>query len=909
MARRYLMFVLCLVVSIVCVLNAQTSQSKQSLQTKKIVGKVIDAETGEPIIGANVYLEGTTRGASTDLEGSFVITGVQEGTYTIVVSALSYGKKKIPQFTVTDATTYTLNIQLKPETIKSREVVVEGAALMSYEGVLLKQRKNAATVSDGVSADQIKRAPDVTSGEALRRLTGISLVDNKYVFVRGITDRYNQAILNGTTLASLETDKRSFSFDILPANLLENIVVVKSATPELRGDFTGGLVQLNTLDFPEKRTVKFTLGSSYNTLTTFRSLNRSQGGALDWLGLDDGKRDLPANTTNGLDLARQLPNNWNPVQKQAPANLSFALTYGDVYSLDDEIQLGLVTAVTYRNNYQRNERALNDVTLGRTSVGVRDDYSVLWGALANLSAKISGVHKLSFKNTFNHSGEDQVGKYKGYDLNTSLDNLYTVVQWSQRSVYSGQLLGEHYLEGFGGVTLDWKIYTSSSKKKTPDRKEVTYYREDDGSTSPYQVAVNKRSWHTLNDRNTGATLDVSYPIANAKVKVGGMVEKRATAYQIRYFDVTPDYIGGIPSSMVQLPLGEIYCSENYGYGKFLFTEVSKPSDRYNGQQNLSAVYGMVDVPFTVFESSVRVVGGVRMEQSMIEVSIPRSLAANAPVERNELRDVDVLPSVNLTYSLTPSINVRFAYARTINRPEFREIARTGFYDFIRYEIVGGNPNLKSAKAHNYDVRIEAFPQAGELLAVSAFRKVISNAIEEQLLFTSTRTRTWFNSPRAINEGWECEARKGLGFITTYLNESNITFNYTRVFSSVTFTTVEGNSQATRVIEAKRPMQGQSPYVMNIALFFSEPTFRTSLNILYNKFGRRLDAVGFLAADVYEEARETIDATISQPIHEGLELKVGVKNLSGSKKVFTREGLPFETINTGRSYSVQVSYTF
>ncbi|MCX7984977.1 MAG: TonB-dependent receptor [Bacteroidetes bacterium] len=886
------------------VLQAQVSSQK------KIVGKVIDAETGEPIIGANVYLEGTTRGASTDLEGSFVITGVQEGTYTIIVSALSYGKKKIPQFTVTDASVYTLNIQLKPETIKSREVVVEGAALMSYEGVLLKQRKNAATVSDGVSADQMKKAPDVTSGEALRRLTGISLVDNKYVFVRGITDRYNQAILNGTTLASLEADKRSFSFDILPANLLENIVVVKSATPELRGDFTGGLVQLNTLDFPEKRTIKLSLGTSYNTLTTFRATYRSQSNTLDWLGIDDGGRELPSGFTNTLELAQKLPNTWSPVLTKAPANVSFSISYGDVFSFDDEnSQLGIVTALTYRSNYQRNERSLNDVTLGRTSVGVRNDYSVLWGALANISAKFSRVHKVSFKNTFNHSGEDQVGKYVGTDLNTSLENQYTILQWSQRSVYAGQLVGEHYFENLAGISLDWKIYTSVSDKKVPDRKEVTYYRDKDVADEPYQAAVNKRSWSVLNDRNTGGSFDFTYPIANAKIKVGTLLERRLSTFRIRYFDVTPDYYGGIPTSMVQLPLSEIYRPEHYGYGKFLFTEVSKPSDRYTGNQNLEAVYGMADVPVTLFgDMYFRVVGGIRVEQSVIKVRIPRSLSEPIVYESNELKDVDILPSVNITYAITPAMNIRGAYSRTVNRPEFREIAKTGFYDFIRYEIVGGNPNLQSAKANNYDLRVEYFPQAGELIAASVFRKEITNAIEEQLLFTSTRTRTWFNSPKAVNEGWEFELRKGLGFIAKYLDESNVTVNYTRVYSAVSFTTVEGNSQSTRIVHAKRTMQGQSPYVINVSIFFSEPTYRTSFNILYNKFGRRLDAVGFLAADVYEEARETIDATVSQPLQEGLELKIGIKNLTGSKREYTREKLPFEVINVGRSYSLQLSYT-
>lgn len=897
-----LMFVF---VGVLCFYIEGYAQNEQGT-TKKILGKVIDGETGEPIIGANVYLEGTTRGASTNLEGEFVITGVQPGTYTVIVSALSYRKKHISQFTVTNAAVHTLNVQLFPEALQGREVVVEGTALLSYEGVLLKQRKNAAAVSDAMSAEQIKKAPDATSSDALRRLTGISIVDNKFVFVRGVTDRYSQTMLNGATLASLETDRRSFSFDMLPTNLLENIVVVKSATPEMRGDFTGGLVQLNTLDFPEKQLFTLTAGTAYNTSTTFRSINRTPQSSLDWLGMDDGMRKFPENESDLLKVARQLPNNWAPEKKRALLNTSFSLTYGDLYAVDDELQIGVVGALTYRNSYQRNNRTISDVTLGRYSEGTRDDYSVLWGGLANVSVRLTSSHKISFKNTYNQSGEDQVGIYRSEDLNTNLENRFTASSWSQRSIYSGQLLGEHHFSFLGGTVLDWKLYTSLSTKEVPDRKEVTYYREY-GTDNPFEVAVNKRSWSKLNDKNSGVAIDMASPLGSGKLKIGSMLEQRTSKYAIRYFDVIPDYYGGIPSWMVQAPLEVVYAPENFGRGKFLFSEISKPSDRYTGKQQLIAGYVMTDMLFFVGEEKFRFVGGVRLEHNEQQVEIPRSLVT-AETDKAALKGTDVLPSLNLTYAFSDQMNIRIAYAKTVNRPEFREMARTGFYDFIRNEIVGGNPDIQQSVAHNYDIRLEVFPAAVELFAVSAFYKQIVNAIEEQLMYTATRSRTWFNSPRAVNAGWEIEVRKELGFLSSFFNQSSFTLNYTRVFSNVDFTVVEGNSQSTRQIKAKRPMQGQSPYVVNGALLFVVPTLGTTLNVFYNKFGRRLDAVGFLAADVYEEPREVIDVSVTQPLFGTLELKFSVRNLNGSKKVYSRAGLLYERSDVGRTYSLQLSQT-
>ncbi len=889
-------------------INEVFSQQKAS---GKISGKVVDQESGEVVIGANVVLEGTVRGAATDIEGKYLITNVDPGTYTLVISSISYSKKRITQVQMEEGAQLTIDVALMPEAVQGEEVLVEAKVQLSYESAMLSKQKKAGMISDAVSAEQMKRTPDATSSDALRRLTGISIVDNKFVFVRGVTDRYNQTMLNGTSVTSTDADKKSFSFDMIPANLLENTVVVKSATPDLPGDFTGGLVQMNTLDFPERSMLRVSVASAYNSMTTSQEILGSTGGKSDWLGVDDGSRSFQENGSNNMTLVRSLPNNWAPRSFKAPSNMSVSLAYGGaVEDIDGSNgQLGFITAASYRSSFQKNEKLINDVALGRYNTGTKDEFSVLLSALANISYKFGGTNKVSFKNNYSQTAEDHISRFRSEDLNTGLENMYTIVNWNQRSLYSGQLTGEHSLSALGNVSLDWRASFSTSKREVPDRKEVTFYRLLGNTNDKFEAATNQRSWSTLNDRVTSAGFEVTIPLDYFKLKTGFLTEAKKTNYQIRYFSIRADYSGGASSDLTTLPLEKIYSSDNFGSGKFLFDESSKASDSYGASQALAAGFVMADVPFEMFREKFRFVGGARIEHSNQLVDVPRTLVPGGPVETAVLKNSDFLPSLNLTYAVNDFTNLRFAYSHSVNRPEFRELAPTGYYDFIKYELVGGNPNLRRSLAKNYDVRVELFPGVGELIAVSYFKKEIVDAIEERLIQTATRTRSWFNSDFALNSGWEFEVRKSLAFLGGYFGNFSVTGNYTIIRSTVEFEQTSGNSQSTTSVIAHRPMQGQSPYMVNVSMLFVEPTLGTSFNILYNKIGRRLDAVGFLASDIYEEPRDQIDLSLSQPMWAGLDTKFTVKNLNNRQRILTRDDILYERTTSGTTYSLQLSQSF
>jgi hypothetical protein len=883
-------------------------------QMGTITGTVHDQSSGEELVGANVLIIGTTLGASTDIDGKFSIRGITPGLYDVRVSMLGYVAKVVAGVSVVANQTVMLHVAVTATTYDVDEVVVTAEVVMNSEAALIGQRKKARAIQDGISQEQIRRTPDATSGEALKRVTGLSIVDNKFVYVRGITDRYNSTTLDGASVSSTEVGKKSFSFDLIPANLIENTVVVKTATPDLPGDFTGGLVQVNTLDIPTRRLLRLGVSTSYNDLATGRQFLVSQGGSRDWLGFDNGARALPSTDGSLTDLAKSLPNNWSPRSQKAPYNGSFSLTYGDEFRFGDDNsggdQFGIVTSLTYNNSFQRTEVDINELTSGgfllRRYSGVKDKYSVLWGAIGNLAYKISPLHKISFKNSYNNSAEDDVGRLTGEDGNTGSEERRTSVRWTQRSAYTGQLIGDHSLPGLFGLQVQWRGTVSSSRREDPDRKLIPYVRSvGSAPEDPFYVATSDRSWEVAHDRSKGIGMDLTLPLNDVRTRAGVYYEDRVTDYRIKAYRIL-----GVASTRFELytqPIDSVFKPENFGPGGFAFQEnPSNVASFYDASQEMIAGYAMVDVPFSLAGQDFRFVGGARVENSLQNLYSIRSLTD--PVrETTQLKNVDILPSVNLTYMFNGFTNLRLAYSQSVNRPEFRELAPIAYYDFDRLETVYGNPTLKRALIRNYDARLELFPGIGELVAVSYFHKVLSNPIEEQIDVSSTPIRTYVNSRHATNTGWELELRKSLDFIGEYFGNILITGNYTRIQSSVEMV----DEVAAGVLQTStRPLHGQSPYMINLGILFTEPTTRTSLSIFYNTYGRRIDAVGSSISepDIYEEPRDLIDLTVSQPLLGILDAKFSVRNLNGKKEVLTKRGEFYRSNATGTSYSLSLSAT-
>ena len=785
-------------------------------------------------------------------------------------------------------------------------------------------------------------------------MTGLSVVDNKYVFVRGVTDRYNGTALNGVNVTSTDTDmdRKSFSFDLVPANLLANTIVVKTATPDLPGDFSGGYVKVNTLEFPSEPKLNFSLSNSYNTNTTTRDFWTSQGGGRDWLGVDDGTRALPTSISsivtapgsevnNSVDLAartaaasKDLTNNWAPLLRQAPMNRSLSFSYGNRYFVRDIDEFGFIGALSYKNNRstedyheEPTEVTVYDmpdpyddlvyVTKKWDMKGRRYSKSVLLGGMLNLNYKLAGRHKFSLKTNYNQSAKETVNILSGLPAEGDYGER-TTLTWNERSLLLQQLTGEHSFGRRDALKVEWKAYRSESDAEEPDRKYIEYDRQPDGVTMV--VRDNYRTWSSIEETVEGLGLDLSYEILDTEFKVGGLHESRDRSYGIAAFHYDKQYMAGANSGVLEYSLGSIFIPENVGYygsgdagNVFAFTAVTGFTGEYEGNHDLRAYYAMADREFELAGQDFRLVGGVRWEDSDLSVDTIESLEDPEPITTG-IDKLDVLPSANLTWRTRDDLNVRLAHYRSVNRPEFRELANVNYFDFSNNRNVMGNPDLRRAFLRNWDARVEFFPVIGEVLAASYFYKSISNAIEETLIPNPERfVQSWFNSPKGKNYGFELELRKRLGFIAGVLSDFTLTGNYTKVTSEIEYTEESPDGEGGVLTEVKtRIMQGQAPWTFNLGLLWDHPRSGTSVNVLYNRIARRLDAVGDSRdTDTYEESRDQLDLALTQRVNRSWKMKLAVKNLLDNDEVLTigPDALPFITRHWGASYAVSLSYDY
>lgn len=897
-------------------------------QRGAITGRVVDSKTGEEIIGANVLIERTSIGAATDLEGKYFIRNVEPGNYTLVVSFISYASKKIQDVVVETDKVTIVNVSLKPDMIEMQEVVVTAKQDNSYESALLNLQKKSSSISDGISAEQIKRSPDATSADALKRVTGISLIDNKFIFIRGTSERYSNAQLNNTILPSTEPDKKSFAFDLVPSNLVDNMVIMKSFTPDVPGDFSGGLVKINTIDFPSKLTLRINLSYSYASATSLKSFSTYQGAKTGWLGIDDGTRALPSSFPSKLatqnyssdeilGFAKSLNNTWSPKSIKAPMNSNFSISFGDGATILGQ-NFGFITALSYRSNYnsasiERNEYEASGEQRFNYK-GTQSTYSTLWGGLFNFSYKISDHHKLSIKNTYSHTSDDEVAQLNGIQFTDGNEQQITALRFVSRSIYSGQFVGEHYFPSLNGLKMEWHASFSNADRNEPDYRR-TYYSREAGSSDPFAITLGfqpnlkngGRFYSTLNEKSQGGMIDFTLPLSDFKLKFGGLYDIKNRDFSSRLITVIVNAPGNgyTDYDLLYLPLDKVFAPENFRKNGFSIDEYHNGTNNYSAGQPISAGYLMFELPVNIFERELRIVGGARIENSAQTVN-SMDLSEQNEI-RIRLKKADILPSFNIIYKLSEVTNLRLAYSQTVNRPELRELAPFAYYDFGTQTSIRGNENLNRALIRNYDFRFEMFPGIGELISASLFYKNLTDAIEQVVISGSAlgSERTFMNSKKAVNYGFELDLRFSLSHISEHLSNFFINGNYSWIKSNV-------DVEATEITIARRnrPLQGQSPYVINVGLNYIHPNFGTSVSLLYNRIGSRIIEVATLyEEDVIEEPRDLIDLVITQPIFSNFELKLTVKDLLHNNQVFkqgnkrARVNSKDSTVSLGLSYKL------
>lgn len=927
----------------------------------EITGKVIDGESGEVLRRATVMVSGTNIGAYSDTKGEFRLKDIKPGTYSLRFSYVGYMPKEVTGVVVKGGDVVNLNITMEFESKLKEEIVVEARRVFDNEAAILAQRKNAAQVSDGLSNEQMSKLPDSDAGQSLKRVSGVTLVNDKYIFVRGVSERYSNTTLNGAGLASTEPDKKSFSFDMFPTEFLQNVNISKSFTPDLPGNFAGGLVQLNTVDFPEGRSFKISLSSNINTNVTLKDSEfiSSTRSSTDWFAMDDGLRSLPSgmpatrrefndlqnrarnpyDTTGARDQYQNLSQSFNSdLFKREEStvgpldNRSFGLSYTDLFSFGSD-ELGVIANVTYGssnsiNNVQRNGYLAQFDTLYYTNGKVSEtNYSA--GGLFNLAYKLGANHTFNIKNVFNRAADDEVLMLEGKDIGYQyLEYKNFSYHFVQKWFYSGSLGGEHNL-GLLNSFIDWRVGYSTSERDEPDFRRLKFSRsiadlEFDPNT-PFTPEVLPtmqgdgaragRFYSSLVDDVYSGSVNMSIPVGISKIKFGFLGENRKRVFDARSFTIiNPSYldedIEAITSDYDNPDL--IFAQDNFRYtGGFLMGEESRLSDSYDAQEELYAAYAMADIPFSISFGKTpeffRLIFGVRYEDHTQRLN---SFGKDdTPVNVNQARQ-DILPSINFIYQVTKHANIRMSASQTVARPEFREIAPFTFYDYLQHANIQGNPNLVRSLIQNYDLRFEYFPTGGEVASVSLFYKNFENAIEETIFpEQSELTRTFANAlGDAKNFGIEFELRKNLGFVSTFLN--NLTFNMNVALITTEIEVAQGGD----IIKDNRNMWGQSPYTINVGLFYQHPEYGTSINLAYNTFGRRIIQValqGIYVTEsndphVYELPRNVLDFSISQPIGQ-FDIKLSMRDLLNEPLTWRQDDKLVATNLRGSTISLSFGY--
>jgi len=874
-------------------------------QTGEIRGTIIEKATGEPMPGATVVVELLNSGTTTDLDGNYSLK-VAPGTYTVRVSFVSFNTIELTDVKVEAGKTTDANVVMEEAAMGIEEVVITAVRRMNTEAAMLTSIRAANVVMSGVSSQQISKTQDRDASEVVKRVPGISIIDNRFIIARGLSQRYNNVWINGNAVPSTEADTRAFSFDMIPSGQIENLMIVKSPAPELPADFTGGFVKVTTKSVPEENSLQVSYGVNFNTQTHFRDFKYAKGSTSDVLGFDNGFRDMRSVVPDQLDgrnsemitdvTANGFNNDWTIRARKPIADHRFSVMLNRFNKLSSGQQLGVVAALNYSCSY------LNLQNMNNNRFGIynkMDDAPVYFykyeddqytttvkvGGMLNLIWKFSDNHRIELRNIFNQQGRDRYTYRDGFKAVSGwYEQQKEEYLYSSRGTYTGQLSGIHTLSK--AAHFDWTMGYSYANKNQPDRREINREKVID----QFDWESIMRQFIRLDEDTYSAGVNYSHIFALGSfapsLKAGGYAEYRSRNYRTRYFNYNPsweyEYLRGMDV------VTEVMLPENFAADILFIRDASnKTKNDYSGENLQASGYMGVGIPFGKFN----VYAGARYENSVMSLTNFVNMTSGE-TETYNYKTSDFFPSVNATYNINKTNLVRLAYGKSVNRQEFREVTPSAYYDFDLFSEVHGNRNLQQAYINNFDLRYEMYPSSGEMISLALFFKKFNNPIEWTFRDNGgSYAYTFENAHQANNYGVELDARKSLNFIG--LPDWSLSFNGALIRSNVIF---DENS-----LEHDRPMQGQSPYIVNTGLFYQGEKLNAGL--MYNIIGKRIVGIGRNdhsgsidnnVPDMYEMPRHALDLSLSYRFGKRVELSAGVRDILAAAYVFKQ--FPEFTVN-------------
>lgn len=912
-----------------------------------IRGKITDGETGEGLYGANVLKQGTSIGVVADFEGNYSLS-LAPGAHTIVLTFISYQTQTAENVQVKAGEVTTLDFVMTSAVSQLDEVVVTGEALRDSEtGIMTFQRKSA-NVLDGVSNQTFKKTGDRDLASAMGRVTGVSVQSGKFVYVRGLGDRYTRTTLNSMTIPGLDPDRNDVQIDIFPTSILENVIVYKTFSPNLPGDFTGGMVDVETKNFPEEKTTSVSLGFRFNPDMNLKDNYLTyDGGNIDWLGFDDGTRKLPfpsetvvPNVSSGNPaIVEPLTRSLNPQmavqRKRSFLNTSFSFNHGNQIN-KNKYTLGYTAIFNYQSRFEyyddtefgeytkEDNLSENKFFAEEIRRGELSRTNVLWSGLLSGAIKFN-KHSFSAGIFRTQNGESEASDRISTNYDQTQATLYeNILTYSQRSVTNGILSGTHQ---FGMLRMDWKNSFTVARTYDPDFRETSI-----DITNPAMATLNtgagagiRRFWRDLNEFNENLKIDFTIPYGKShKLQFGAAGLYKDRKFEVFNYRINATTRSGVPVDPDYFLQEENIWTPESEQGTYLEGN-PEATNNYEANSSVYAGYVMTEMAF----GKLKAIYGARVEKANMFYT-GEDTGGNKFDNDRTLDEINVLPSVNLVYGLSEFMNLRGSFGQTLARPSFKEKSAAQIYDPITKRFFNGNLDLEQTHINNYDLRWENFFKGGDMISLSAFYKKFDGHIELVTFDVATNNVRPRNSGNSKVYGIEFEVKKGLDFISPLFSNLSFGTNVTLANSEVYLKSVivnesgltelqsrQNNAREGEIVEQTRPMGGQSPYLINAYLNYADEEGIMNTNLSYNVQGESLFIIGVGAVpDIYTQPFNSLNFNIYRNfgLDKNQRITVGVNNILMAERKDLYKGYGdaeavYSIFQPGRTYSITYSLDF
>lgn len=926
------------------------SEVDTDLGSGVIEGRLISADGGEPVPNARIFISGVSDDIRSDVEGRFSAEA-PGGVRSVSVLHSSFNTLTRDYVQVGDGATVSLEFRLTPAGSELPEFVVLVPHISGSLASVLEERREEVAVANILGAEQISKAGDSDAAGALKRVTGLTLVGGRFIFVRGLGERYSSTLLNGANVPSPNPTRRVVPLDLFPAGIIDSIAVQKSFTPEMPAEFGGGTVQLRTKSIPEDTFLDVEAKIGYNSETTWKDGLDYRGGGRDWTGYDDGARDMPdllrAAIADGTELrefnrftgvgytkeelemiGESLSVNYQVRKTDSPANLGAGIAGGSRFDFDNDVAIGFLAAVDWDDKYQTTIQQRTDwVVGGNDELEAENDYTyfitnreISFSAFFTAGVELGEHHEIAYNWMLLRSTNDRRQRQQGFNKDAEGGDVqFTELEWSERQLMVNQLLGEHELPFLWGLKVDWDLSTATANTDEPDTRT---YRYDPDTLTPEEDDLifslrndsNQRRWSELEDNSDTWNLNFVQPLqfwgsVDLALRFGlSSVEKDRDSGVRRFAFQSKGPVSGDVDLRRNLNPEDVIYDETIDPRGWQLGEVTIATDAYTADQTIDSVYWAVDFGLGDW---LRLGGGVRTEKSDQTVTTFDQFDPDRNPVTSRLKSDDDFLSLSTTLVFGDH-QVRAGFGETINRPDFKELSEALFKDPLLDRLVKGNPDLIPAYMTNYDIRWDWYFDQGEFVSLGAFYKEFTDPIETVILAGASQITTYRNALAAENLGIEFELYTNLDFIGRWWGEEAwwekwyINTNYAWIDS-----TIELSEQDANVLtSASRPLQGQSPYVWNFQVGYDDLDRGINTALLFNIFGERIVDVGTNGApDIYQQPREVLDFVYSQKFGDRWKFKFRARNLLDPEIEITQGGQTRRSFRVGREFTVALEWSF